>query len=117
MRRHGFAVFPGAQRTLSMRNLLAFVAALALAFFGAGWYLGWYKVQNAPSASGHRSVNIDFNTKKIEDDLHKEASKISRMLDKKAPSNALVPPAPGGNIPSPPADVPVLPAGNNPTDR
>jgi hypothetical protein len=78
-----------------MRNLLAFLAMVVLAFFGAGWYLGWYKVQNTPTGTGHRSVNIDFNTEKIGEDLEKGTAKITKMLDKQGkagrPQPAAVP--------------------------
>ena len=52
-----------------MRNLLAFTAAVVLTVAGLGWYLGWYRVNSAPSANGHRNVNIDLNTDKITEDI------------------------------------------------
>jgi hypothetical protein len=59
-----------------MRNLLAFAAAAALTVAGLGWYLGWYRVHSAPVTGGHRNVNIDINTDKINDDIHRAEEKI-----------------------------------------
>jgi len=59
-----------------MRNLLAFTAAVVLTVAGLGWYLGWYRVHSAPAADGHRNVNIDFNTDKITEDIHRAEKKI-----------------------------------------
>jgi hypothetical protein len=65
-----------------MRNLLAFLAAAVLTFLSAGWYLGWYKIQSSPSAAGHKSVTIDFNTGKIEEDLQRGEEKLNQIIDK-----------------------------------
>ena len=59
-----------------MRNLLALVGAAVVTFAGLGWYLGWYHVQSAATANGHRNVNIDINTDKINDDIHRAEKKI-----------------------------------------
>lgn len=59
-----------------MRNLLAFTAAAALTVAGLGWYLGWYKIHATPANNGHRNVNIDINTEKINDDFHCAEKKI-----------------------------------------
>jgi hypothetical protein len=53
-----------------MRNLLAFVGAAVLTFAGLGWYLGWYKLEAAPSSNpGHETVNVDIDAKKVGSDL------------------------------------------------
>ena len=52
-----------------MRNLLAFLSALTLTFFGLGWYLGWYKIQTSIPQDGHQSINVDVNNKKIKEDI------------------------------------------------
>lgn len=54
-----------------MRNLLALAAFCALAFGGAGYFLGWYKVQTTTAADGSTSVTITFNNKKISVDVDK----------------------------------------------
>ena len=58
-----------------MRNLLAFVAFVALAFAGAGWYLGWYTVQTTPSTKGPK-VSIDIDGSKIKEDLHRGGKRL-----------------------------------------
>src|SRR5436190_9813477 len=67
-----------------MRNMLAFVAALALTVVGAGWYLGWFTLHTAPSDNGQQSVTVDINTKKIGEDLKKGAEKVQQKLAEKA---------------------------------
>jgi hypothetical protein len=71
-----------------MRNMLAFLAMIALAVGGTGWYLGWFEVKSAPGSAGHRDYNIDINTVKLGDDLHKGASKVEKLLEKNAPAAA-----------------------------
>ncbi|HLN30939.1 MAG TPA: hypothetical protein VK395_24585 [Gemmataceae bacterium] len=65
-----------------MRNLLALFAAATLTLVGLGWYLGWYSVKEAPADDGHRSVNIDIDSRKIGQDLHKGEEKLQQALDK-----------------------------------
>ena len=66
-----------------MRNLLALFAFGLITFAAAGWYLGWYKIQSAPAATGHRSYQVDINTPKIKQDLSKGEQKIQEALDSK----------------------------------
>jgi hypothetical protein len=80
-----------------MRNLLALLGLVLLAFLGLGWYLDWYRVTPKPASdSGHRSVEIDINTKKIGADVHRgvEAGeqKLHDLLNKGQPA---APPKPG----------------------
>ena len=66
-----------------MRNLLAFLAAVAITFAGVGWYLGWYKVESVPAADpGHHKVTIEVDTKQIDADIHKGKEKVRDALDK-----------------------------------
>jgi len=66
-----------------MRNLLALLAAAGLTFAGAGWYLGWYHIEKAPAAEGHRAVHIDSDNEKISADLKKGGEKVQGVLDNK----------------------------------
>jgi hypothetical protein len=70
-----------------MRNLLALAALALLLFLGLGWYLGWYKVQNAPAADGHRHIEIDLDTNKIKSDVNKEENKLHDLLNGKNGTN------------------------------
>jgi hypothetical protein len=69
-----------------MRNMLAFLAALVLAFVGLGWYLGWYTVHTAPAPSGHRSLTVDIDAVKIGSDLQKAEQKLQKKLAEKGRS-------------------------------
>jgi hypothetical protein len=64
-----------------MRNALAFLAAATLTVLGVGWYLGWYRVSDAPADEGKRKVNIEFNTTRIGDDLHKGGHKVRQLIE------------------------------------
>jgi hypothetical protein len=59
-----------------MRNTLAFLTVLVLTAAGAGWYLGWFQVHTTPLPSGHRQVNIDIDTEKVEHDLKAGGEKV-----------------------------------------
>ena len=64
-----------------MRNLLAFLAAAAIAFLGLGWYLGWYAVHPALTAPGRQSYTIDIDAKKIKDDVQRGVRKSGDALE------------------------------------
>ncbi len=64
-----------------MRNILAMLAAGALAVAGLGWYMGWYHFQSTPSANGHRQINIDVDTKKVAEDVNKEIKQAGKKID------------------------------------
>jgi len=65
-----------------MRNLLALVGAAILTFGGLGWYLGWYKLEPAPSsAPGHHSVTVDINAQKIATDLNEGEQKAKQVIE------------------------------------
>lgn len=66
-----------------MRNLLALVGAAVLTFAAAGWYLGWYTLQPAVGGtSGHQSVNIDLDAKKMNADLKTGEKDAKKVLDR-----------------------------------
>ena len=71
-----------------MRNALAFLAAATLTVLGVGWYLGWYRVSDAPADEGKRKVNIEFNTTRIGDDLHKGGQKVRQLIENRRKGRA-----------------------------
>jgi hypothetical protein len=64
-----------------MRNLvfLAFLAALIFAV--AGWLLDWYSVSRTPSKGGKTSIQLDFDTNKIKEDLRKGKDKFDDTVE------------------------------------
>ena|SRR5262245_25410953 len=62
-----------------MRNLLALGAAALIGFAGIGWYLGWYKIETTPTATG-RHISIDLNTPKIKEDVGHGKEKLRDIL-------------------------------------
>jgi hypothetical protein len=66
-----------------MRNLFALVGAALIGFVGAGWYLGWYdvEVETTTAQNGHRKVNIDFDSAKMDADLHKGEARVEQAID------------------------------------
>ncbi|MFO0928999.1 MAG: hypothetical protein U0736_18590 [Gemmataceae bacterium] len=67
-----------------MRNMLALVALLVIAFLAVGYFQDWYKVRGVPSPDGQRSLAVDINTKKIGQDLQKAEDSIQKKLEEKA---------------------------------
>ena len=70
-----------------MRNLLALLGFALVTFLLVGWYLDWYHITpRAGATAGHRSVEIDINSKKISEDVHKGVQagekKVQDLLDK-----------------------------------
>ncbi len=48
-----------------MRNFLAFVGLIVVAFIGVGYYMGWYKFAMSPGKDGKQNINVEVDTKKI----------------------------------------------------
>src|SRR5437660_10666432 len=96
-----------------MRNLLAFLAAAALAVAGLGWYLDWYKFQSTPTSDGHRSITVDIDGKKIGDDVRKGAergaAKVHEALDRKHDDQSASTPPDGKEQPRTAAPPPAFP--------
>jgi len=65
-----------------MRNLLAFLAFTVLTFVGVGWYLNWYKIEPKPATEGRRAYNVEVDTSKIRDDVHRGSERLQEALDK-----------------------------------
>jgi hypothetical protein len=63
-----------------MRNLLALAGLVVVTFVGVGWYLGWYKVQDAPTPDGHHHIQIDVDANKVKSDVNKGETKIHDIL-------------------------------------
>ncbi|MSQ94171.1 MAG: hypothetical protein EXR98_06395 [Gemmataceae bacterium] len=58
-----------------MRNLLALIGLVVVLVGGVGWYLGWYSFGTEPG-----KVEVDFNTKKIAEDVRKGGQKVGEFL-------------------------------------
>lgn len=105
-----------------MRNLLALGATALIGFAGIGWYLGWYKIETAPTSTG-RHISIDLNTPKIKEDVGHGKEKLRDLLSEdksssnSAPTSPVTPtgyqqPNDGGSV-SPPF-TPIPPSGTAP---
>jgi len=66
-----------------MRNLLAFFAAAVITLAAVGWYRDWFQIQSQSKAPGSRSVEININTRKIDEDLKKGEQKIIEKTEQK----------------------------------
>ena len=82
-----------------MRNLLALGAAGVLGFAGIGWYLGWYKIQATPTATGE-DITIKLNTPKIKQDVNRGEEKVHDYLSKDGQTTSNSPPAPTSGTPT-----------------
>jgi hypothetical protein len=70
-----------------MRNLLALLGFALVTFLVVGYYLDWYHVSPKPTdPTGHRTVEIDINSKKIGADVNKGVEAVEKkghdLLDK-----------------------------------
>jgi hypothetical protein len=68
-----------------MRNFLAFLGAVVVVFLGAGYYLGWYKIDREASTAGHSRLQVDIDQDKIGKDVKSGADKVKNVIDKNAP--------------------------------
>jgi hypothetical protein len=79
-----------------MKNFLALIGLIVVLVVGLGWYLGWYQLSTQPGSDGHRTINVDINTKKPLQDGQNLQKKISEAIgnnDQKG-SNTIVPNVP-----------------------
>jgi hypothetical protein len=69
-----------------MRNLLALLGFALVTFLVVGWYLDWYHITPKTTAPGQRSYQLDINSKKIGEDVHKGVEAVEKkgheLLDK-----------------------------------
>ncbi len=66
-----------------MRNLLAFFAALVLAFLAVGWWQDWYKIRTS-TTDGHPTFSIELKTEKIGDDTKKAQDYVAKAIADRA---------------------------------
>lgn len=66
-----------------MRNLLALAALLVIAFAVVGYYRGWYAIKQNTAPDGHQSITVDFDGKKIREDVNETKQEVGEMLIKK----------------------------------
>jgi hypothetical protein len=64
-----------------VRNLLALLGLAIVLFAGLGWYLGWYHVALAPAADGHKKVEFDVDTSKLQSDVSAGLDKGKQLVD------------------------------------
>jgi hypothetical protein len=100
-----------------MRNMFALIGVLVVGFGGAGWYLGWYKVNVTKNADGNLQIQTNVDTKKVSGDSSEFFQKVSQMVNDKvqqASQNAAAPSSPLANAPGPLANgtltLPISPA-------
>lgn len=81
-----------------MRNMLALLGALLVAFAGIGWYQDWYHLAVSKTPDGSLRVQTDVNTDKVVTDsgnaLKRVGTAIGEQLDKSGPSTAPAAPTP-----------------------
>jgi hypothetical protein len=65
-----------------MKNTLAVIAFVVIAFAAVGWYLNWYGINLTPTPEGRHKVTIDLNTPRITEDLQKGREQVVKLLKK-----------------------------------
>jgi hypothetical protein len=79
-----------------MRNLLALIGLVVVAFAVIGWHQGWYQLDVTKSTDGNLRVETNVNTRKVVDDTGaaiKQGSDLVGNRLEKASQNAQ--PTPG----------------------
>jgi len=90
-----------------MRNLLALIGLAVVVFLGAGYYLGWYKLDTSTGLNGKQHISFEVDTKKIAADskegLEKAKDKASDVVDnlKKNQPESSATEVSGPHLPSP----------------
>ena len=66
-----------------MRNLFALIGLLVVGVGGAGWYLGWYKVNFTKNTDGNLQIQTNVDTKKVSGDSAEFFQKVTQMVNDK----------------------------------
>ncbi len=98
-----------------MRNLLALLGAVVVAFAIAGYFLDWYNIRTTIDGEGHRHQVIDIDPPKVAHDLPvlaKEGKEVVNHLVEKngQPGQAPAPTPQTSPTPSAPNAVVVKPS-------
>jgi hypothetical protein len=72
----------GSLGMLGIKNLLALIGFVVVAFAGAGWYLGWYKIGEQTDAQGHPELKIQVDSSKVTNDLKNAEQRVFDSIDK-----------------------------------
>ncbi len=64
-----------------MRNLLAMVGLIVVAFIAVGWFRGWYTFSLTPSADGKQRITVDVDTKKLSSDGQHSTQRVGEFID------------------------------------
>ena len=99
-----------------MRNMLALIGLIVVAFAGLGWYFGWYTFIVTPGSDGRVKFQGDLDTKKIVDDARKAGETVNNVVQNSQPkpgdqSDFVGPPLPDSMKSNSPPDAPVSTGG------
>lgn len=67
-----------------MKNLFALVGMLVIVLGGAGWYLGWYKVNVNKNPDGNLQIQTNVDTQKVSVDSSAFFQKVGQLVSDKA---------------------------------
>jgi hypothetical protein len=87
---------------------LTLLGAAIVTFAVVGWFLGWYKVHTSPGSDGHRHVDIEFNGKKIQEDIKRGEQRVLDTVQHRSSSGTTGQQTPGGVV-TLPAPTPIAP--------
>jgi hypothetical protein len=102
----------GGMGMLGIKNILALIGLVVVAFAGAGWYLGWYQVGVQQDGQGHQQLKIQVDSSRVQDDLKKGKEKLVVVMDQKTGAVTQAPPAVAQQPPAPTTQtwsVPLVP--------
>jgi hypothetical protein len=64
-----------------VRNIFSLIGFVVVVFLGAGWYLGWYKLDWATGSDGRAKIGLDVDTSKVSSDIKKGGEKVGNFVD------------------------------------
>jgi hypothetical protein len=93
---------------IGVKNLLALVGALVVGFGVTGWYLGWYNIGTQTDAQGHKHVDLQVDSSKVQHDLEEGKQELQSVIKDKTAAVTQTPvvvsqPAPVAPAPTPPS--------------
>ena len=66
-----------------MRNFLAFIGLIVVAFVGIGYYMGWYKFALSAGKDGKQHINVEVDTKKMGTDVQSGVEQGGQLVKDK----------------------------------
>ena len=68
-----------------MRGLLTLLGGALVTFAILGWYFNWYEFNRTKTADGKERIELEFDTKKINEDAQKGINRVDKAIHSSSP--------------------------------